>query len=157
MSRLLRCHFLLIPEPDPARRVVGHQFLDEIEQPAGEVGQEWIVGDDRVELIAVEDQEPDLAVVVDVVEDLDAHDVADRLGSGRRDCRAPRWATRRSSRSLFRRMTFRQAKCRLVSRLKLEVVEDVAVDDEFAAMVHRPDQELLEQPGLADVAPEGGR
>ena len=38
--------------------------------------------------------------------------------------------------------------------LEVQVVEDVAVDHQLAAMVDGPDQELLEQPGLADLAPQ---
>ena len=36
--------------------------------------------------------------------------------------------------------------------LEVQVVEDVAVDDQLAGLVDGPFQELLEEPGLADVA-----
>ena len=66
---------------NPSGGAVGHEFLDEVKDPAGDLGQPGIVGDDGVELVAVQDQELDLAIVEDVfVEDIDAHDVADRVG-----------------------------------------------------------------------------
>jgi hypothetical protein len=40
----------------------------------------------------------------------------------------------------------------LCEPLEVEVVEDIAVDDKLTTMIDRPDQEILEQPGLANVA-----
>ena len=62
--------------------------------------------------------------------------------------------SRKSSRSELRRMTLRQAKCRLVSRLKLRSSKISPLMTSYAGLVHGPLQELFEQPGLADLAPE---
>ena len=46
--------------PDASRGPVRHPLLDEIEDPAGDFGQPGIDRDERVELVAVQDQELDL-------------------------------------------------------------------------------------------------
>ena len=64
----------------------------------------------------------------------------------------PRTQTRRkSSRSELRRMTFRQAKCRLVSRLKFRSskMSPLMTSSSQCSTAH---QELLEQLRLANVA-----
>ena len=61
---------------------------------------------------------------------------------------------RKSSRSEFRRMIFRQAKCRLVSRLKFRSSKMSPLMTSSRRLVDGPLEELLEQPCLADVAPQ---
>ena len=45
--------------PNPSSRPVRHPFLNEIKDAAGDFRQPGIGGDERVELVAVQDQEPD--------------------------------------------------------------------------------------------------
>ena len=67
--------------PDPARSAVRHPFLDVVEEAAADPRQELVLGDEVVELVAVEDQEAEPAVVVDVfIQDIHADDVAHDVG-----------------------------------------------------------------------------
>ena len=51
--------------------------MNEVEDAAGNLGQPRIGGRKRVELVAVQDQQPDLVIVVNIlVEDLDADSLA---------------------------------------------------------------------------------
>ena len=63
---------------NPASCPVRHPFLNEIEDAARELRQPGIGRGEGIKLVAVEDQEPNPVIVINVfVEDLDADDVAD--------------------------------------------------------------------------------
>jgi len=136
--------------PDPPGGPVGHPFLNEIEEPAGDLGKPGVVGSDRVKLIAVENQELDLAVVEDIlVQDLDADDVADDLGRAIVIAANPDHAEIRAVGVAADDLQAGEVPSG--KPLEVEVVEDVAVDDQHAAVFDGPDQEFLELPGLADM------
>ena len=139
--------------PDPPRRAVRHPFLDVVEDAAGDLGQPGVIGGERVELVAVEDQELDLAVLVDVlVADLDADDVADDIGRPVVVAADPGQAEVVAVR--VPADDLQAGEVPLGQPLEVQVVEDVAVDDQLAGLVDDPFEELLEQPCLADLAPQ---
>ena len=101
----------------------------------------------------MEDQEPDLAVVVDVlVEDLDADDVADDVG--RAVVVAPDPDQAEVVAVGVPADHLEAGEVPLGEPLEVEVVEDVAVDDQLPGPGRGPVQERLQEPGLAHVAAE---
>ena len=150
MSWLLRCHRFEIRRTQRAR-AMGHPFLNEIKDAACNLGQPRIGRRERVELVAVKDQESDLVIIVNVfIEDLDSDNVADDVDGAimvasnpdEAEVIAVRVATNDLETS---EMPFRQS-------FEVQVVKDIAVDDELIAMLHGPDQEPFEQLRLADLA-----
>src|SRR5208282_60688 len=128
---------------NPPRGAVGHGFLDEVEDPASNLGQPGIVGHDGVELVAVHDQELDLAIVEDVfVEDIDAHDVADRVGGA--VVVAPNPHDPDVVAVGVAADDLQTGEMPLREPLEVEIIEDIAVDHKLAAVLDRPGQELLE-------------
>ena len=88
--------------------------------------------DERVELVAVEDQEPDLVVAVDVlVEDLDPDDVADDVGRAVVVAADPDQPEVVAVGVLADDLQAGEVALR--EPLEVQVVEDVAVDDQLAA------------------------
>ena len=64
--------------PNESRCPVRHPLLDEIKQPAREPRQDWIRRDKRVELVSMQDQQPDSMIVVNVlIQYIHADHVAD--------------------------------------------------------------------------------
>ena len=99
----------------------------------------------------MEDQELDLAVVVNVlVQDVDAHDVADDVGGSVMIAPDPDQAEVVAVGVAADDL--QAGEMPLGEPLEIEVVKNIAVDHQLAAVLDRPDQELFEQPRLADVA-----
>ena len=142
---------LLGDSPDESRRPVRHPLLDEIKHPAGDAGQQRIGGDESVELVSMQDQEPDAMIVVDVlVLDIDADHVADDVDRPVVVAAHPDQPEIRPIRVAANHLQTREMP--FCQPLEVQVVEDVAVDHELIAVLDGPDQKLLEQLRLADVA-----
>jgi hypothetical protein len=130
-----------------------HPVLDVVKDPAGDLGQPGVAGGEGVKLVAMEDQERDLAVPVDVfVLDLDPHDMADDVGRAIVVAADPGQVEVVTVR--VPPDDLQAGEVPLGEPLEVEVVEDVAVDDQLAGLVDGPFEELLEQPGLADGTPQ---
>ncbi len=94
-----------------------------------------------------------LAVVVDVfVQDLDPDDVADDVGGPVVVAAHPRQAEVGAVGVLPDNL--QAGEVPLGQPVEVEVVEDVAVDDQFARIPDRPEEERFKQPRLAHVAAE---
>src|SRR5262249_33170554 len=67
--------------PDPSGGAVRHVLLYVVEDPAGDLRHQGITCGEFVELVAMQNEEPDLMVVVDIlVKDLDSNNMADDVG-----------------------------------------------------------------------------
>lgn len=125
--------------------------MNVIEDSTSQVRQHDEVGHERVELVAVEDQERKLVVPVDVfVEDLDSDDVADDIGGAVVVASDPDQAEVVAVG--VPADDLQAGEVTLGESREVQVIEDISVDDQFTRLMDPPLEEFLEEFCLADVA-----
>jgi hypothetical protein len=132
---------------------VGHPLLDEVKNPTRHFGQPGKSCDERVELIAMQDQKPDLTVIEDrFIVDLDPDDVADDVGRSVVVAAYPDQVEIVSVR--IAADDFQAGEMTLGQPCEVQIVENVAIHDQSIAVLDCPGQELFQQFGLADINPQ---